>query len=77
MAEGGMVTALVDYSLDYWSVLIKYFYSLFFFFLPYSKSAQPLVPTNQASLLTKCRIVIPKETEQSIIESEKRVNKYE
>ncbi|CAF2585856.1 unnamed protein product [Rotaria sp. Silwood2] len=58
LAEGGIITTLVDYALDY------------------CKTAVPLVHTNQPSLLSKCRIVIPKEVEQSIIESEKRVNKF-
>ncbi|CAF1011037.1 unnamed protein product [Rotaria sp. Silwood1] len=58
LAEGGIITTLVDYALDY------------------CKTAEPLVHTNEPSLLSKCRIVIPKEVEQSIIESEKRVNKF-
>jgi hypothetical protein len=72
MAEGGMVTALVDYSLDYWfDKPIEYSYNLIFLS---SKSAQPLVHTNQSSALNKCRIVIPKELEQPIIESQNRVD---
>ncbi|UJR33201.1 hypothetical protein I4U23_020656 [Adineta vaga] len=58
MAEGGMITALVDHALDY------------------CKVAKPLVQTDQSSLLNKCRVIIPKEVEQSILESEKRVNKF-
>ncbi|CAF0956245.1 unnamed protein product [Adineta steineri] len=57
LAEGGMMTALADYALDY------------------CKSAQSFTQTNQESLLKKCNIVIPKQVEQSIRESEKRVNK--
>ncbi|CAF3615540.1 unnamed protein product [Rotaria sordida] len=58
LTEGGIITALTDYALDY------------------CKTAEPFVHTNKSSLLSKCRIVIPKELEQSIIESEKRVDKF-
>ena len=41
-----------------------------------SQTASPLVYTsNLSSSLSKCHIVIPKDVEQLIIESEKRVNK--
>ena len=43
----------------------------------YSKTAQPLTPTNKSSLLSKCHVVIPKEVQQSVNESQTRVNKYE
>ncbi|CAF4274836.1 unnamed protein product, partial [Rotaria magnacalcarata] len=56
LAEGGIITALVDYVLDH------------------CKTAQPLVSTGKSSLLNKCQVVIPKDVEQSISESEKRVN---
>lgn len=75
MAEGGMITALVDYSLDYSYVYINIFKHLFIYFFVSSKTAQPLTDTNQSSLLTKCQVIIPKEVEQSINESAKRVNK--
>ncbi|CAF1201093.1 unnamed protein product [Rotaria magnacalcarata] len=58
LAEGGIITALVDYVLDH------------------CKTAQPLVSTGKSSLLNKCQVVIPKDVEQSISESEKRVNKF-
>ena len=44
-------------------------------FVSSSKSAQALISSNQSSSLQKCQVIVPKGVEQSIVESEKRVNR--
>ena len=76
VAEGGMVTALVDYALSYWCVehCSHLTMSIRLFFR--SKTAAALTPVSESSsLLSKCQVVIPKEVEQSIAESRQRVDK--